>query len=195
MVMGISAACDHCVPGTEYSAAIVSFLPDGSDLRVYAKRVRAAIGLTYYPGTSDLFATMNQRDDLGDATPGDWLAVVRDGDDWGFPACYGQSATTCATVPEPVAVLDKHSAVSGVAIVTGQLGAEVGTAALVAEWSDGKVQRVALTKSGTGTATYTGTVHPFLTGLKNPMPVMLGADGALIVGDWATGIVYAISAS
>lgn len=92
-------------------------------------------------------------------------------------------------------MLDKHSAVSGVAIVTGQLGAEVGTAALVAEWSDGKVQRVALTKSGTGTAAYTGTVHPFLTGLKNPMPMIMDADGALIVGDWATGIVYAISAS
>jgi glucose/arabinose dehydrogenase len=193
MLMGVSAACDHCVPDTEYSAAIVSFLPDGSDLRIYAKRVRAGIGLTYYPGTTDLFVTMNQRDDLGDATPGDWLAVVHDGDDWGFPACYGQSgASACRAVPEPTAVLDQHSAVSGVAIVTGQLGVSVGTAAVVAEWSDGKVQRVALTKSG---AQYTGTVHPFLTGLKNPMPVTLSPEGALIVGDWATGLVYAISAT
>ena len=195
MLMGVSAACDHCVPDTEYSAAIVSFLPDGSDLQVYAKRVRAAIGLTYFPGTSDLFVTMNQRDDLGDATPGDWLAVVHEGDDWGFPSCYGQTGTSCTTVPEATAVLDKHSAVSGVAIVTGQLGAGVGTAALVAEWADGKVQRVALTKSVNGTATYTGSVHPFLTGLKNPMPVILSPQGAVIVGDWATGIVYAISTS
>jgi hypothetical protein len=27
---------------------------------------------------------MNQRDDLGDATPGDWLALVGDGEDWAF---------------------------------------------------------------------------------------------------------------
>ena len=122
MLMGISASCDHCVPASKYSATIISFRPDGSDLQIYAKRIRAAVGLTYYPGTSDLFVTMNQRDDLGTATPGDWLAVVRDGDDWEFPSCYGQSGSACTSVPTATAVLDKHSAASGVAIVTGQLG-------------------------------------------------------------------------
>ena len=73
LLMGVSASCDHCVPTSKWSGSIVSFLPDGSDLRMYATGIRAAIGLTYYPGTSDLFVTMNQRDDLGDATPGDWL--------------------------------------------------------------------------------------------------------------------------
>jgi glucose/arabinose dehydrogenase len=191
IVMGISASCDHCVTTAKYDATIVSFEPDGTDLQVYAKRVRAAIGLAYYPGTSDLFATLNQRDDLGDDTPGDSLALVNEGDDWGFPTCYGQSGTACASVPTAIAELDKHSAVSGVAIVTGQLGEEVGTAAVVAEWADGKVQRVALTKSGA--ATYTATVHPFLTGFKNPVPVLLSASGALLVGDWTTGVVYAIT--
>jgi hypothetical protein len=84
--------------------------------------------------------------------------------------------------------------VSGVAIVTGQLGARVGTAALVAEWADGKVQRVVLRKSGKSGAAYTGTVHPFVTGLKSPVPVIL-RNGSVLVGDWATGIVYAISAA
>jgi len=58
---------------------VVSFLPDGSDLRVEAGGIRAPVGLAYYPGTNDLFVTMNQRDDLGAQTPGDWLAVVRAG--------------------------------------------------------------------------------------------------------------------
>jgi glucose/arabinose dehydrogenase len=195
MLVGISAPCDHCVPTSKYSAAIVSFRADGSDLQVYAKGIRAAVGLTYYPGTSDLFVTINQRDDLGKATPGDWLAVVRDGDDWKFPSCYGQSTSSCKSVPEPTAVLDTHSAASGVAIVTGQLGSRVGTAALVAEWSDGKLLRVALTRTGTTyTATYTATVHPFLTGLKSPVPVILH-DRSVLVGDWATGIVYSVSSS
>ena len=85
---------------------------------------------------------MNQRDDLGEATPGDWLAVVRSGQDWGFPDCYGQGGSACDGVPTPVAELDEHAAVSGVAIVTGQLGATVGHAALVAEWSTGTVMQV-----------------------------------------------------
>jgi hypothetical protein len=44
-----------------------------------ARRVRAAYGLAFYPGSTDLFASMNQRDDLGAHTPGDWLALVREG--------------------------------------------------------------------------------------------------------------------
>ena len=191
-VLGISSPCDSCTPTQADSAAVVSFKPDGTDLRVEAGGIRAPVGLTYYPGTSDLFVTMNQRDDLGDATPGDWLSVVAAGQHWGFPACYGQGGSVCQGVPAPVAALDQHAAVSGVAIVTGQLGPAVGTAAAVAEYSQGLVQRVALTKIG---ATYTGTASPMVTGLQHPVPVLLGPDGALYVGDWGSGSVYRISGS
>ena len=112
ILVGISAPCDACTPASEYSAAIVSFAPDGTDLRVDASGIRAPIGLAYYPGTSDLFVTMNQRDDLGDKTPGDWLAVVTEGSQWGFPGCYGQASDACSSVPAPVATLDEHAAVS-----------------------------------------------------------------------------------
>ena len=66
---GVSAPCDACVPASPYAAAVLSFLPDGSDLRVEASGIRAPVGLAYDPATNDLFVTMNQRDDLGDATP------------------------------------------------------------------------------------------------------------------------------
>ena len=179
-------------PTTEDAAAVLSFLPDGSDLRVVAGGIRAPVGLAYYPGTDDLFVTMNQRDDLGDATPGDWLSVVRDGQAWGFPDCYGQGGSACVGSPTPVAVLDKHAAVSGVAIVTGGLGASIGPSALVAEWATGLVLRVALTHDG---ATYAGTVEPFLTGLAKPVPVVTAPDGSVFVGDWGTGTVYRIAAA
>ena len=192
LLVGISAPCDHCTPTSKLSAAILSFEPDGSDLQVYASGIRAPIALAFYPGTNDLFVTMNQRNDLGTATPGDWLALVGQGQAWGFPACYGQGGTVCAGVPSPVAELDKHAAVSGVAIVTGQLGSAVGTGALVAEWTLGKVQRVALTKDGSG---YSGSVSTFVSGLKNPVPVVLGSGASIVIGDWATGIVYRVGPS
>jgi glucose/arabinose dehydrogenase len=190
MVMGVSASCDHCRPKSKWSAAIVSFRPDGSDLRLYARGIRAGFGLAYYPRTSDLFVSMNQRDDLGSRTTGDWLAVVRAGQQWGFPECYGQGGAICDGVPKPTAVLDKHAAAGGVAIVTGQLGDTVGTAALVAEWQSQKVLRVALTKSG---SSYEGSVAPFLTGLKNPLPVLTTTEGAVLVGDWTTGTIYRVA--
>jgi len=190
MLMGITASCDHCTPSLAISGSIVSFLPNGTDLAEFATRLRAPVGLEFYPGTDDLFVTMNQRDDLGIRTPGDWLAVVRQGQSWGFPDCYGQGGTVCDGVPAPVAVLDKHAAVSGVAIVTGQLGSAVGTKALVAEWAKGVVNAVALTKVG---STYTGTVSTFISGLGQPVPVILGPDNALYIGDWGRGIVYRVA--
>jgi glucose/arabinose dehydrogenase len=190
IVLGISAPCNACTTTSEWSASIVSFLPDGSDLRVFAGGIRAAIGLTYYPGTDDLFVTMNQRDDLGAKTPGDWLSVVAAGEQWGFPACFGQGGSVCAGVPAPVASLAEHAAVSGVALVTGQLGASAGTGAVVAEWTTGKVRLVPLTRTGT---TYRGTTRSFLSGFSHPMPVFLTTSGALLVGDWGSGTIYRVT--
>jgi glucose/arabinose dehydrogenase len=191
MYVGISAPCDSCTPTETYSASVVSFRPDGSDLQVFASGIRAPVGLAFYPGTSDLFVTMNQRDDLGKRTPGDWLSVVRSGESWGFPSYYGQVGTKYESMPRPVAVLDEHAAVSGVAIVTGQLGSSVGTGAAVAEWTTGKVRLVRLTTRDDG---YTGKTVSFLGGFANPVPVMLDTHGALFVGDWSRGKVYRITA-
>jgi glucose/arabinose dehydrogenase len=191
MVMSISSACDHCTSTSRWSATIVSFRPDGSDVRVYAKGIRAGFGLALYPGTSALLASMNQRDDLGARTPGDWLAQVRQGDDWRFPQCYGQGGPACAGAPQPIAVLDKHAAAGAVAVVDGQLGASVGPAALVAEWQSARVLRVPLTKTG---STFKATAaQPFLTGVRNPLALATTSDGALLVGDWATGRIYRIA--
>jgi glucose/arabinose dehydrogenase len=192
LYLGVSAPCDACTTETTYAAAVVSVLPDGTDLRVEAGHIRAPVGLAFFPGTDDLFVTMNQRDDLGEATPGDWLSIVRSGQDWGFPDCYGQGGSVCDGVPTPLAVLDAHAAVSGVAIVAGGLGSTVGTSELVAEWARGVVLRVPLTTDGTTSA---GAAEPFLTGLTQPVGVASGPDGAVFVGDWGTGTVYRIRTS
>jgi len=191
LYVGISAPCNSCTPTQTWSASVISFLPDGSDVQVVADGIRAAIGLAFYPATNDLFVTMNQRDDLGTRTPGDWLAVVSAGQSWGFPDCYGQGGTECAGVPSPTAALSRHAAVSGVAIVTGQLGPTLDPGAVVAEWVTGKVRFVRLTDTGTG---YEGRTESFLTGFENPVPVFVDARGALYVGDWATGRLYRIIA-
>jgi glucose/arabinose dehydrogenase len=172
VVMGVSALCDHCTPASKWSAAVVSFNPDGSGLRLVASGIRAPFGLTYANGR--LYVTMNQRDDLGDKTPGDWLAAVRNGQDWGFPRCYGQGGAACRAVPEPVAVLDRHAAAGGLALV--------GSTAYVAEWQAGKVLRIDVDS---------GEVSSFVTGIENPLPVV-ARDGALLVGDWSSGTIYRV---
>jgi glucose/arabinose dehydrogenase len=100
------------------------------------------------------------------------------------------ACAACAGVPAPVAVLDAHAAVSGVAIVTGQLGAGVGTAAVVAEWSTGTLMSVQLDAAAPATAS---TADTFVIGIGKPVAVAVGADGALYAGDWATGTIYRIT--
>ena len=190
LVMSIASACDHCTKTSTWSASIVSFDPDGTHVRTFASRIRAIFGLAYYPGTNTLFASMNQRDDLGARTPGDALAIVKAGQDWRFPACYDQGGPACTGVPGVVATLDKHAAAGGVAVVTGRLGSSVGTSAVVSEWQLGKVLRVALTRHGSA---YTGKVAPFLTGFRSPLPILATPGGALLIGDWATGRIYRIA--
>jgi glucose/arabinose dehydrogenase len=169
MLLGISAPCDHCTPASKYSGAIVSFRADGADLQVYASKIRAPVGLVYAPGTSDLYVTMNQRDDLGAETPGDTLALVTEGSSYGFP-----EAT--ASAPAPVAVLDQHAAVTGVAIVAAH--------AYVAEWSTGKVMRVSLPD-------HSATALK-IDGLTNPTAIVTSGSNALLVGDWATGTIWRV---
>ena len=191
LMMSISSACDHCASKSRWSATIVSFRPDGSDVRVYARGIRAGYGLAFYPGTSDLLVSMNQRDDLGARTPGDWLANVAEGDDWRFPECYGQGGAACSGVRGPIAVLDKHAAAGAVAVVAGQLGSSVGTAALVSEWQAGRVMGVPLAK---GASSSTSAAEPLLTGARNPLALATAPDGALFVGDWGTGKIYRVVA-
>jgi glucose/arabinose dehydrogenase len=174
LVMGVSASCDHCTTSPRFSADIVSFNTDGSDLRVVASGIRAAYGLAYYRGT--LYASMNQRDDLESNTPGDWIAVVKNGQSWGFPACYGQGGRVCDGVPSPLGVLDAHAAAGGVAVSGGEV--------LTAEWARGTVMAVPL---GGGRAT------PVLTGLSHPLPLAVVPDGSVLVGDWGNGVVYRVS--
>src|SRR5262249_50778573 len=96
LVMSISANCDHCTPRSPWSGSIVSFRPDGSDVHFYARHLRAGYGMAYFPGTSDLLVSMNQRNDLGARTTGDALALVRDGDDWA-----SRPATDRVAAPAP----------------------------------------------------------------------------------------------
>ena len=89
-----------------------------------------------------------------------------------------------------MALLGAHRAPGPIAIVTGQLGPSVGTAALIGEWTVGKVARVALVKHG---SSYRGSSSIFLAGLRDPFALALAPDGSVLVGDWGTGIIYRIA--
>ncbi|TFG87258.1 MAG: sorbosone dehydrogenase family protein [Chromatiales bacterium] len=69
-------------------AAIWEIRPDGSDKRLLATGLRNPVGLAYEPVTGELWATVNERDGLGEDVPPDYLTRVVDGAFYGWPFVY-----------------------------------------------------------------------------------------------------------
>ena len=69
-------------------AAILVMDPDGSHMRVYASGLRNAVGLAPDPLSGELWATVNERDDIGDNVPSDYFTHVVDGGFYGWPYSY-----------------------------------------------------------------------------------------------------------
>ena len=69
-------------------AAILIADPDGKNMRVFASGLRNAVGIGFNPESGDLWAAVNERDDLGDDLPSDFFTHVVDGGFYGFPYSY-----------------------------------------------------------------------------------------------------------
>src|SRR5438045_9294613 len=54
----------------------------------YASGTRNATALAFHPGTSELWAVVQERDGLGDNLPSDYLIRVQQGGFYGWPYAY-----------------------------------------------------------------------------------------------------------
>jgi glucose/arabinose dehydrogenase len=71
-----------------HRADILVANPDGSDLRVYATGIRNGSGLTVNPQTGEVWTSVNERDELGDHLPPDYITHVQEGGFYGWPWYY-----------------------------------------------------------------------------------------------------------
>ena len=69
-------------------ASIMQFDIDGSGGRVFASGLRNPVGIAFQPGTGNLYATVNERDGLGDGLVPDYLTAVTDAGFYGWPYAY-----------------------------------------------------------------------------------------------------------
>jgi glucose/arabinose dehydrogenase len=69
-------------------ARIFEFNPDGSEQKVYAWGIRNAVGIAFRPGGNELWMSTNERDELGDNLPPDYISSVKAGGFYGWPWFY-----------------------------------------------------------------------------------------------------------
>jgi glucose/arabinose dehydrogenase len=190
LYFGSGSTCDVCTERSRLSAAVLSVRPDGRDLRVVARGLRNPYGLAVDPATKRLYASVNERDELGDREPAETIVEIRQGRDFGWPRCWPSSRLkrlrgSCAGVTPPVAYLEPHSAPGGLAFWNGAL--------FVAEWGEylernhgRKLTRVLLR------AGRPASVSSFATGFEHPLALAVDARGGLLVADHGRGVIYRI---
>jgi glucose/arabinose dehydrogenase len=71
-----------------HRANILEFNPDGSGLQVYAWGIRNPVGIAVNPQTGQLWASVNERDQLGDNLVPDYITHVQQGGFYGWPWYY-----------------------------------------------------------------------------------------------------------
>ena len=185
-------------PDTELSGTILRIAPDGSRVEVVARGFRNPFDLAFAPD-GELFCTDNAPDvpvRAADDAP-DELNHVIEGRDYGHPDVW-KEVPKDSDVVGPVAALPPHAAATGITFFTGPQAREFEGDALIATWGPGlgrssythNVLRVRLEPQG---ETYTGQVHPFVTGLDRPTDVVIAPDGAVIVSDHVGKKIYRIS--
>src|SRR4029079_13787778 len=75
-------------PAEKLRADILAFLPNGGGMRVYASGIRNAVGIAVQPRTGVLWASVNERDRLGDNLVPDYITRVKEGGFYGWPWFY-----------------------------------------------------------------------------------------------------------
>lgn len=111
-------------------AVILQLSPDGTSRRVVATGLRNAVGLAFRPGSQELWATVQERDKLGDGLVPDYIARIKDGAFYGWPFAYagpnedprhaGKRPDLVKATVVPDVLLEAHSAVMGLAFYDGR---------------------------------------------------------------------------
>ncbi len=198
-------------------ARIFEFNPDGTGQKVYAWGIRNAVGIAFRPGTNELWMSTNERDEIGDDLPPDYISSVRPGGFYGWPWFYignhvdprhkGKHVDLADKVMVPDVLLQPHCASLNLCFYTGdQFPAEYKGdifAAFHGSWNRTKrtgykIVRVPFDHSG-GKAL--GEFEDFVTGFVapngsvwgRPVGIAVAKDGSLLFSEDGNGTIWRVS--
>ncbi len=195
---------------------------DGSKQQTFASGLRNPVGLDEHPKTKELYATVNERDGLGDDLVPDYFTRLRSGEFLGWPYAYlnpklldprhvtnnkSTNSQLAARTKTPDVLFQAHSAALGLKFYTGktfpkkyQAGAFV---AFRGSWNrnQGTGYKVVFVPFNTQNRP-SGYYEDFLTGFLvdpsvpstwgRPVGLLVLPDGSLLVTEEENGRIYRI---
>jgi len=202
-------------PQEFHRADILVANPDGSDLHVYAWGIRNPVGLAVSPQTGELWASVNERDLLGDNLPPDYITHVQEGGFYGWPWYYigphqdprheGKHPELRDKVIVPDVLLEPHNASLEMAFYEGnQFPAEYRGEIFAAEhgsWNRSVRTGYEVVRELVKDGHATGAYQDFLTGFVTsdgdvwgrPVGVAVAPDGSLLVTDDGGDCIWRVS--
>ncbi|WP_406658151.1 PQQ-dependent sugar dehydrogenase [Methanolobus sp. ZRKC2] len=213
--LSIGSSCNVCYEEDERRAAITKCDLDGSNCSIFASGLRNSVGMAFHPVTGQLYATDNGRDWLGDDLPPDEINLIEEGNDYGWPLCYGKNVrdtdfdpdnpdeNVCENKTPSLVDLQAHSAPLGLAFYDGNTFPEEYEGDMFVCYHGSWNREVPTGYKVVSIDMDTLEVNDFATGwLKDngtvtgrPVDVIVAEDGSLLVSDDNAGKIYRISFS
>ncbi len=190
----------------------------GNKLVQFGTGLRNPVGITFYPGTDDLYVVVNERDGEGDELVPDYMTRVQQGDFFGWPYAYlgqheepslkGKRPDLVAKAKVPDVLFRSHSAPLGLLFYTGtQFPAQYRGGAFVAHhgsWNAANPRGYKIVyvpfENGRPKGGYDNFTLGFWTTGQAPAGVMgrpvglaQAKDGSLLVADDVGNAVWRIS--
>ena len=199
----------------ERRASILEYNPDGTGFRLYATGIRNAVGIAIHPQTGDLWASVNERDGLGDDLVPDYITRVKEGGFYGWPWFYlrpnqdprhpGAHPELRSKVIRPDVLLQSHSASLEMVFYAGQqFPSNYLNSAFAAQhgsWNRARRTGYKVIRVPARNGVPTGEYEDFMTGFVTPqgdvwgrpVGVALGKDGSLFVTDDGSNTIWKVS--
>jgi glucose/arabinose dehydrogenase len=184
--------------------------------RPYATGVRNPTALTVQPGTGQLWAVANERDELGSDLVPDYLTTVKEGGFYGWPYSYwGQNVDTRVQPQDPQKVaaairpdysLGSHVAALGLCFSSPAMGSKFADGVFVGEhgsWNRAPPSGYKVVFVPFSNGRPSGPPVDFLDGFMGedgktrgrPVGVTVDGRGALIVADDLSNTIWRVTAA
>jgi glucose/arabinose dehydrogenase len=106
LYIGVGSTCDACEDTNPLAATILRFNVDTGEREIFATGMRNPYDIAFQPGTGELYATDNGRDDLGMDAPFEELNHIVQGGDYGYPNCWNEhDQPGCESCDPPAGLL------------------------------------------------------------------------------------------
>jgi glucose/arabinose dehydrogenase len=221
LYVSIGSPCNACsIDDPEY-ATILQVSADGTTRTIFAEGLRNTIGFGFHPETGELWGMDHGSDWRGDDQPPEELNLIAQGNNYGWPYCFGDRQVDpyitnsnpfvtkqefCAMSTGPALTYQAHSAPIGMIFYTGDLFPEEyqndAFVAMRGSWNRDqavgyKVVRIDFDEDGQPT-----TIDDFITGwLIEDGTAQFGriagllqmSDGSLLISDDSNGVIYHVT--